>query len=106
MIFYVSLSQFDEYQVKGKAAFNSLPKALQFINNKGKKKLTYKIKLANGLTLNHTPLSLPYGKEEEMGIKEDDFRHLVHLDQEYLYDNRVNNIYDPFRIDPSSIHIY
>jgi len=106
MIFYVSLSQFKEYQVKGKVAFNSLPKALSFINKKGKKKLTYKIKLSNGLTLNHTPLSFPDEKHEEMGIKEDDFRHLVHLDQEYLYDNRVNNIYDPFRIDPSSIHIY
>ena len=106
MIFYVALAQFDEYQVKGKAAFNSLPKALNFINKKGKKKLNYTISMSNGLSLNHTPLSFEEGKVDEFKVKEDDIRNLVHMDQEYLYDNRVNNIYDPFRIDPSSIHIY
>lgn len=106
MIYYVSLNQFPEYKTKGKSAFNSLPKALNFINNKGKKKLTYTINMSNGFTLNHTPLSLGEEKTDEFKVKEDDIRGLVHLDQEYMYDNRVNNIYDPFRIDTSSVHIY
>ena len=106
MIYYVSLSQFPEYNMKGKSAFNSLTKALNFINNKGKKKLTYDITLSNGYTLNHTPLAFEERIVDEYRIKEDDNRVLPHLDQEYMYANIVNNIYDPFRISPSSIHIY
>jgi hypothetical protein len=45
-------------------------------------------------------------KEQDYGMNTDDARAYVHLDQEYLYDNRVNDLYDPFRIDPDTIHWY
>lgn len=106
MIYYVHLRQFPCYKTAGKSAFNSLVKAVNFINEKGQKRRSYTIHMSNGDVLTHTPLELQPKKHGEIGIKKDDFRYLVELDQEYLYDNRVNNMYDPFRIAPSSIHIY
>jgi hypothetical protein len=89
-MYYVNLGDYSYYKdrnIVGKLAFTDEKRATEYV-----KWIESKEKKGT--------------KSNDNGMIMDDLRCLVCLDQEYLYDNRVNNVYDPFRISPSSIHRY
>ena len=105
MMFYVALKQFD-YPIPGKTAFNSLVKAVNFINKKGQVGRSYKINDANHNEFDHVVVGKIGVKQVYNGLEKSNYEHPVCSNTLYGLDTRTNNIHDPFRIDPSSMGQY
>lgn len=105
MMYYVALKQFD-YSVPGKTAFNSIVKAINFINNKGQVGRSYKINDENHHEFDHVVVEKTRVKQVYNGLEKSNNGRQVCSHTLYGLDTRTNNIHDPFRIDPSSIGHY
>ena len=105
MIYYVALKQFD-YPIPGKSAFNSLKKALNFINKKGQVGCSYKISDNQQNEFDHVVMEKRREKQGYNGLEKSNNNTSICGNPIHGYDTRMNDIYDPFRIDPSSIHLY
>tara|TARA_R110002051_G_scaffold172011_1_gene242475 strand:- start:801 stop:1118 length:318 start_codon:yes stop_codon:yes gene_type:complete len=105
LIYYVALKQFD-YPIPGKTAFNSLKKALNFTNKKGQLGGSYKISDSQHNEFDHVVVEKRREKQGYNGLEKSNNTNLRWSNTIHGYDTRMNDIYDPFRIDPSSIHLY
>ena len=104
-MYYVALNQFD-YLVPGRTAFNSLVKAINFINKKGQVGRSYLIEDNHHHDIPHVVLDKRGGNKGYKGLEKSNNVPHIYSNTLYGYDTRMNDVYDPYRIDPSSVHLY